>query len=309
MTEINTLADLVATALAAERNAERAYSDLASNMTRHGNESLARIFQGLADEERSHAVEIERLAARLDLTELPECSPSFWRLEYDELLVDRDAATNPHIATPYRALAYAVQNEDLAFKFYSYIAATVEDDRMRQFAEAFAQEELNHSALLRRHRRQLYHAARGGDQPPALPGASSVETLADLVLLAGLIEHKILDRLEAVKEPDAAVSECLQQTRVLIERLHDAEQESTPATREVAAAARDYRLAGALSPEMVRSDRARSTIATELELAFGFYDDVVRVAQQEDVALRAQDLTEAALNRILLFEDQGVGDQ
>ena len=54
----------------------------------------------------------------------------------------------------------AVRNEERAFAFWSYVAAHAEVAEVRQAAETMAHEELGHVSILRRERRNAFHAER-----------------------------------------------------------------------------------------------------------------------------------------------------
>jgi rubrerythrin len=54
----------------------------------------------------------------------------------------------------------AVQNEERAFAFWSYMAASAKTPDIKSASEAMAREELGHVATLRRERRRAYHRER-----------------------------------------------------------------------------------------------------------------------------------------------------
>lgn len=80
--------------------------------------------------------------------------------------------------TPYEALSVAVRNEQQAFRFYSYLAAIAEDDRIRARAEVLAKEELDHVVRLRARRRQAYHTE--GRRPRPRPRAHDMPSFRSL---------------------------------------------------------------------------------------------------------------------------------
>ena len=70
----------------------------------------------------------------------------------------------------------AVQNEERAFAFWSYMAASAKDSDIKSASEAMAREELGHVATLRRERRRAYHRERSHAKcPTELRHASSAE--------------------------------------------------------------------------------------------------------------------------------------
>jgi rubrerythrin len=65
------------------------------------------------------------------------------------------------LMTPYWALAMAVQNEERAFGFWSYLAAFAQDAEIKRAAEAMAREELGPVSTLRKQPRRTYHLEHG----------------------------------------------------------------------------------------------------------------------------------------------------
>jgi rubrerythrin len=79
----------------------------------------------------------------------------------------------------------AVRNEERAFAFWSYVAAHAQSTEVRQAAETMAHEELEHVSILRRERRNAFHADRrhheGHDGQEATDLAALEHRLADLL--------------------------------------------------------------------------------------------------------------------------------
>lgn len=293
MKEISTLDELMAVALAAERNAVRAYHALAGQMEQYGNKELAQLFNRLAAEEAKHDQEISRLAVHLGGRAEPASEAPMWR-DPAAALVDRDDATNPATSTPYKALAYAVDNEELAFRFFSYVAANASDERMRRIAEAFAREELGHAALLRAQRRRAFHAQRKTAANDWFPDPSTIRGLPDFLTAAVAIESNLADRIVAIDENDDRVRALAQQIRSNVETM----------SREVDTHA------GTASPQALREATAgsdtvpanpgnapRDTLAA-LDRAFAFYDGVVQLARDEALGNKAQALAALILDRM-----------
>ncbi len=160
--------DLLAVAAALEREAAARYRALSARMLRQGDAALAAQFDGLAAMEDRHAGDVAARSEAL-LGHAPSVRGAGWELPptYDE--EEARGAT----LSPYQALAFAVRNEERAFVFYAYVAAEAEDPGVHALAEALARDELEHAALLRRHRRRAFHSAR----PVAVEIPSTVEEL------------------------------------------------------------------------------------------------------------------------------------
>jgi rubrerythrin len=183
---VRSLEELFAIAEAMEQEAAARYTDLAAQMRNLDLPDVARTFEALAAEERGHAGHVaewsrSRTGAVPDLALIPWRPPE----TFDEEEA-RDFASS-RLASAYRALSMAVRNEERAFALWTYIAAQSEDRAIREAAERMAGEELHHAALLRRARRQAFHAGRrgqtGGPRQPPLAEAALAE--AELARLLG----------------------------------------------------------------------------------------------------------------------------
>ena len=162
----------MAVAEALEHEAAARYRALAARMARQGDEELAAQFEALAHMEDRHAGQIGDRSQTLfghrpDLASVKwETPPGF----------DEDEARGAEISA-YRALAFAVRNEERAFAFYSYLSAEAKHDGIRALAEDLARDELQHAALLRQYRRRAFHDKR--PSPTETP-----ETVEELLSLA-----------------------------------------------------------------------------------------------------------------------------
>ena len=168
---IDTVEGLLVVAEALEQEAATRYRGLAARMTRQGNSAMAAQFDALASMEDLHVRKITDRAHSLFGRALNSLSVS-WDLPptYDE-----DEARGASLSA-YQALAFAVRNEERAFAFYTYAAADAEMPAVRALAEDLARDELEHAAILRRHRRRAFHANR----PAALEIPDSVDLLRTL---------------------------------------------------------------------------------------------------------------------------------
>ena len=158
---VRSLGELFAIALTLETEAAARYAELADNMRALGLPEVGAVFDRLVAEEAHHAEEVERWSR--EAVGAP-VDPGWLRWQPSDAF-DEEAAqgiASSHLASAYRALSFAVRNEERAFLLWTHIAAQAEDPAVRQAAEAVAIEELRHAALLRRERRRAFHAARAG---------------------------------------------------------------------------------------------------------------------------------------------------
>ena len=153
---LESLDELFALANAMEEEAANRYTELAEDMRRQNKGALAEVFAHLAAAEREHVDSVTRWS-QSRRGKAPD--PALVRWEAPETFdaeTAREIGTS-RLATPYRALAMAVRNEERAFAFWSYVAAYSKDSEIKQAAEAMAREELGHVSTLRRERRRAYH--------------------------------------------------------------------------------------------------------------------------------------------------------
>lgn len=125
---IDTVEGLLVVAEALEREAVSRYRGLAARMTRQGNSAMAAQFDALASMEDLHVRQITDRAQSLLGRALGSLTVS-WDLPptYDE-----DEARGASLSA-YRALGFAVRNEERAFAFYTYVAADAEVPRCERW--------------------------------------------------------------------------------------------------------------------------------------------------------------------------------
>lgn len=157
---LHSLDELFALANAMEHEAATKYTELAEAMQRQGRPDLVAVFSELADAEREHVDSVQRWS-QSRRGKLPD--PAMVRWEAPETFDPETSAEikASRLMTPYRALAMAVQNEERAFAFWSYLAASAPDAEIKRAAEAMAREELGHVSTLRKERRRAYHREHG----------------------------------------------------------------------------------------------------------------------------------------------------
>lgn len=293
------LARLAAAAVALEGDRGRYYADLAAVMQRRGHGEVAGLFGRLASESVLQQTKFEGWSRSLAKARQAARTPDHYvPAPSDDAAEDLD----PDIATPYQALATAVCNAEEAFRFYSHFASSAEGETVRAQAEALAKDALNHAALLRRERRRAYRSQLHHPASIQLPTPSLVETLADLLFVACIIEREIESCLTAVASRQSD-----------LEPLCEAVRDDNKALEEESLAAGRPRHALDLfyqqhTTAQMRQAEGRATVAGSLERAlaeskraFAFYDAVVAEATKETVMLKAQSLSETALSRITVL--------
>jgi rubrerythrin len=155
---IRSMDELLAVAMAMERESADRYASLAERMRAAGQQELAGVFDRLVREETGH---IEMVAAWSQQVihkppEIlsPEAAPP------DVFDDEAIGLVSPELLDAYRSFAVAVRNEERAFAFWSYVAAHGASLEIREAAERMALEELEHAKILRRERRKAFFKAR-----------------------------------------------------------------------------------------------------------------------------------------------------
>jgi rubrerythrin len=182
---VRTLDEFFALAHAIESDAAARYVEVARQLRQQGAAHLAEVFERLAEVERGHVREVTSWAARRGESAPVDARPP-WPIP-DTFDASPDEIAQSKLLTPYRALASAVRHEERAFAFWTYVAAHAEKTEVREAAERMALEELEHVSLLRRERREAFHAQRRM--------SGSVKTLVNAAALAAQ-ERRIVELLE-----------------------------------------------------------------------------------------------------------------
>jgi rubrerythrin len=184
---LHSLDELFALADAMEKEAANRYAELADEMLRQNKPDLAAVFTQLAAEERKHVDSVTRWS-QSRIGKVPD--PALVRWSGPEAF-DREMETEirtSRLMTPYRALSMAVQNEERAFAFWSYLAAFSDDAEIKKAAEAMASEELGHVAALRKERRRAYHREHDRTQVPSQSGRQVDAGILERCLVTYLTE-------------------------------------------------------------------------------------------------------------------------
>lgn len=151
---IHSMDDLLAVAMAMEKEAAERYAHLAERMRAAGRADLAEVFDRLVREENGH-IDMVRGWSQQALRHPPGLLPAEAAPQgvFDDEAI---GLVSPELVDAYRSLAVAVRNEERAFAFWSYVAANGETAEIRDAAERMAREELEHAKTLRRERRRAF---------------------------------------------------------------------------------------------------------------------------------------------------------
>jgi rubrerythrin len=233
---------------------------------------LADIFERLAEEKRGHESTVLRWSQQRS-GKAPDPADIRWELPeiFDEEMAGELAISR--LTSVYRILLMAVRNEERAFAFWSYIAAEAETPELREAAEKLALEELEHVSLLRRARRQAYHAERA-IHPQGRPRSPT-----DRLAAAGVLERRLADQLEGLANRligygSVQAREFAAQSRTM------ADEAAGLASQDVGESVED--LDAAAAAECLVED----------------YLDVADLSRDESIALQAQLLAKRAISRL-----------
>lgn len=291
---IRTASQLLSIARAAESEAVQRYKRLAAHMKECGNAETATLFERMHLEEQKHEHLLDEWAELEGIQLDTGINAVVWEDPHVATHYD-DEAMEPYYSTPYKALAFAVHNEERMFRYYTHVAANADNETVRRYAEILAREELAHSSILRVQRRRAYHAERTAlRQRPRLSG-KQVHTLADLLGAAAHIEARLADHMEHAGDESG-----LRQAALTTRQLADTCAQTLTLAGQ-AGAEIEQAIAGMgtiAGGDTTAPDRAPDQLVGECERAFAFYDEVVENADNEAVMQEAQRLTETALDRL-----------
>lgn len=294
--EIGSIDELMAIAVGMEHEAALRYDQLAQAMAGRGEPELAGLFGSLAELEREHEAGLGRWADREGrATPLPAAFS--WRMP--ETFGDEAEGARAHTLTPYRALGIAVQNEERAFTFYTYLAAMAEDPEIRLRAEALAREELNHVHQLRVLRRRAFHMDH--TIPRTLRRARDESELAGL---AHGLERSSAEMDDAV----AAILEASGEHRIGAMLRSQAEAAKLRANHfsyvrpgQGSGAAEGARAAGLLEPGSLTPEGALKLALRDAEEVADAYMATAEHAAEDGLMRQAQDLAEQAVARLAVM--------
>jgi len=311
-TNVKTTGDLMSIALQAEREAIRRYTQLAISMHEGTNESAAALFERMVTEEQEHERLLLEWMAQEGIDENPEIKPINWKDPQISTTYNEEAC-DPYHSSPYRALAFAVHNEEIAFRFYTHVAANSENQSVCKYAEILAREELGHAALLRAERRLAYHREREAnmDEPSLNPRAIHNET--DLLAASIHIDRYLVDQMDEViknmPELNSLAQETQQQITTNINALNDkAQNYKLSPGEEISKNLQQLKLHNNYLKQKFNSpDMSLQRLWACCDRSFSFYDAIVETTEDERIMLAAQNLSSSALDRIGILK-QVLGD-
>lgn len=298
---VKTTRDLMTIALQAEREAIRRYSELQQKMQLFDNQPATQLFQRMVDEEKAHETLLQQWMEKLQLDENPAIAPVRWH-DPNIPSVYNEEARDPVYSTPYRALAFAVHNEEIAFRFYTHVAANSTDREIREFAEVLAREELSHAALLRSERRRAFHNERQHPHVEPRMNPGMVHTLGDLLQCAVNIDEHLGSQLatlgttDVIEQLNTSIRHNLDDCKQQLESWH---QDNADITATLSALEDYYQ---SLDIRDKPAGYRLCRLLSNCDHAFSFYDGVVENSREEETMLLAQKLSSLMLDRIALLK-------
>jgi len=288
--DIQSPGQLLAAALAVEREAVRRYGAMAERMRHYENHEANELFERLAHEGREREKQLIEWAKleQLELVEYTE--PITWNDPLMPTTYDAEAR-DPYRSTPYKALAFAAHNTDRIFHLYTYISANAEDPQTERYARILAGDALNRTRLLTSRRRRAFHTERRGPRQRQFDDALHLTTLVELHAVSANIEARLTNLLAAMTEHYRDLAQVTEQSRETKERC---QRLLIAAGEPVVSSDAAYEV------EHIGKDLQQDILMAfaESERAFSFYDTVMAHAYDEAIMLEAQHLSESALTRL-----------
>ena len=300
--KVKTTAELMSIALQAERQTTQRYSRLAESMRAVGNESAAALFERMVDEEREHERRLLEWMASEAIAEVPGIGPIHWRDPQVATHYD-DEARDPHHSTPYKALAYAVNNEENAFRFYTHVASETDNAAVQKCAEALAREELEHAELFRAERRLAYHAERDAGKLRSMPDTATIPNEATLLALAIAMDRRLVDAVDSLATHFHGAAdpglETRQQIGVNKAFLDSATLQGEEISQQGLAAAHAQIESKEVYLHLQAGDAERELQRLEIycDRCFVFYDAIAEATEDESILHTAQRLAISALEQ------------
>ena len=306
---VKTTSDLMSIALQAEREAIRRYSELTVKMHEAKNESAAALFERMVAEEQEHERLLQEWMAQEGIEENPDIAPVKWRDPNISTTYDEEAR-DPYRSSPYRALAFAVHNEEIAFHFYTHVAAESENEVVCKYAEILAREELGHAALLRAERRRAYHAERDNNRVDSVLDTRMIHNECDLLTVAIYIDRYLLQAMNKLVESGSleptvasAVKSLIESTQQQIDSHEEKLGKEPVASQDTVSMLKQFESYNADLDKQVKDlDLEIKRLWSYCDRSFAFYDSVVEGTADEAIMLVAQKLTASALDRIAVIK-------
>jgi len=232
------------------------------------------------------------------IDENPNIEPVTWR-DPSVSTAYNDEARDPYYSSAYKACAFAVHNEEIAFHFYTHIAANSDNKTVRQYAEILAKEELGHAALLRAERRYAYHAERKENIKAPRLDPKAIHNEADLLAAAIHIDKYIAEQIKDITITAPEINSLAEKTQQQISNNQHALENTIPPSKEVTKNLEQLSLHNMnIRQENDNPDLNLQRLWSCCDRSFAFYDAIVEEAVSEEVMLAAQKLTTSALDRI-----------
>ncbi len=288
-------------ALQAEREAIKRYSQLASSMRKGNNDSAAALFERMVLEEQEHERLLNEWMAQEGIEENSSIGPISWSDPHVSTTYNEEAR-DPFFSSPYKALAFAVHNEEIAFRFYTHVAANSDNKTVRQYAEILAKEELGHAALLRAERRYAYHAEREKESKVPRLDPKTIHNEADLLATAIHIDKYIAEQIKDITITAPEITSLAEKTQQQIVKNQDALENTVLPSEEVTKNLKQLSIHN-IKQANDNPDLNLQRLWSCCDRSFAFYDAIVEQGFNEEVMLTAQNLTSSALDRIGILKN------
>lgn len=145
--KIANLADLFAIAYQIEADAVERYTLLADQMETYNSPDLVKVFRDLARAEGIHAEEIRRQAGNIDVVAHARKMEKWKKSESPE---EADLGAAHYLMTPWHALQLALAGEERALAFFTHVVESAKDEKIKEMAKEFVEEEAEHVNLVHR---------------------------------------------------------------------------------------------------------------------------------------------------------------
>ena len=306
-TNVETTSDLMSIALQAEREAIRRYTMLADSMIKGSNQSAAALFKRMITEEEEHERLLLEWMNKEGILENTNIEAISWKDPHVSTVYN-DEAYDPIYSTPYKALAFAVHNEEIAFRFYTHVAANSENPAVRKYAEILAREELGHAALLRAERRIAYHKEKEAVSNEVHLDPKVIHNEVDLLSAAIYIDNYLEIQMKEMSDYSSDIAPLISKTKNQI----------INNTRELKDTIKNKNVSTSddLNNNLLELSKQKPGNTTTYknkdkvqrlwsccDRSFAFYDAVVESAEDEIIMLKAQELTSTALDRIGVLKE------
>jgi len=156
----------LAYSLALENEAVERYTTFAEQMDVTNNPEVAELFREMARLETLHAQEIEK---QIGDRKLPENAA--WEFDWPQGDSPEaiDFSETHYLMTPYQALSLVLRAEQRAVEFFETVKRDTSDDKVREVAAEFAEEEQGHVELVRKWRERYPRPEQDWDDDPDPP--------------------------------------------------------------------------------------------------------------------------------------------